>query len=96
MSKMKPEVRVAKGVARLDEKMPGWADKIKPTKLEMYSNQLCVLGQLGDGNCNAMREQLGLRENQEVTHGFRCEDHQEGEILTKLWLVEIKERRKKK
>lgn len=39
-------VRVARGVALLDEKRPGWRDRIDLDALDMRSSRDCVLGQL--------------------------------------------------
>lgn len=39
--------RVKTGAAFLDEKMPGWADKVDLNILELADCQKCVLGQLG-------------------------------------------------
>jgi hypothetical protein len=39
------EVRVARGAALLDEKLPGWADHIELDRLRLTSSCNCVLGQ---------------------------------------------------
>jgi hypothetical protein len=38
--------RVARGAALLDEKLPGWADRIDLDRLDLASPCRCVLGQL--------------------------------------------------
>jgi hypothetical protein len=38
--------RVAKGAALLDDKKPGWAERIDLGKLQMHSCYECILGQL--------------------------------------------------
>jgi hypothetical protein len=40
------EARVARGVALLDEKRPGWRTQVNPDTLDMASDFNCVLGQL--------------------------------------------------
>jgi hypothetical protein len=42
--------RVAKGAALLDEKIPGWADRIDLHRFYIGSTCDCVLGQLHDGS----------------------------------------------
>lgn len=62
--------RVASGVALLDQRVPGWVDRINVDRLDMASNVSCVLGQLfsdyGVG-CKA----LGLSVRGAVDHGFQ-------------------------
>lgn len=38
--------RVQAGAVLLDQKMPGWHEKIDPGTLDLHSKQQCVLGQL--------------------------------------------------
>lgn len=40
--------RVAKGAALLDQKLPGWAQKVDVGRLELSDCRVCVLGQLGN------------------------------------------------
>ena len=42
------EVRVARGAALLDEKLPGWADRIDLDRLDLGSPCRCILGQTWD------------------------------------------------
>lgn len=44
-----PAVRVARGVALLDEHRPGWWKRIQVNALKMQNTCLCVIGQL-EGN----------------------------------------------
>jgi len=45
----KYEARVARGVALLDERLPGWRDRIDLKKLRLDNACFCVLGQLYAG-----------------------------------------------
>lgn len=40
--------RVMRGAALLDEKVPGWRERVNPDTLDMSSDRNCVLGQLYD------------------------------------------------
>lgn len=44
------EARVARGAALLDEKLPGWVDRINLDKLDLTCGCHCILGQTWDGN----------------------------------------------
>jgi hypothetical protein len=44
--------RVAAGAALLDERLPGWADKIDLTRLDLSSDCNCILGQHYQGHPN--------------------------------------------
>lgn len=67
--------RVLRGAALLDEREPGWADKIVLDNLEMDDAQMCVLGQTnGDYWSHAARLGLatttGYVDESAVEHGF--------------------------
>lgn len=38
--------RVARGAALLDEKLPGWVERIDLDKLNLFDDERCVIGQL--------------------------------------------------
>ena len=40
------QTRVAAGVAFLDERVPGWLDKVNVDDLQIWSGTQCVLGQI--------------------------------------------------
>lgn len=67
--------RVAKGVALLDEQVPGWDGHIDLIKLDVKSTDRCVLGQVF-GNYSEGCDRLGLWEEEEthqthpVLYGF--------------------------
>lgn len=48
--------RVAKGVALLDEKKPGWVGLINLADLQLCSSEHCVLGQTYGDYWNGLRE----------------------------------------
>lgn len=80
MSEIDYEARAAKGIALLDEKMPGWPDLISLPQLSIGSGSYCVTAQLsGENNWRVGMEQLGLERGAYNTgsyteHGFNAED----------------------
>jgi hypothetical protein len=61
------EPRVDKGIAFLDERMPGWRNKIDLEALSMYSGCDCIVGQLYNGEyCNGLQD-LGMLSNTALT-----------------------------
>lgn len=61
--------RVARGVALLDEKVPGWHDRIDLSRLDMWDEARCILGQLFDDFFDGAAE-LELQEEDTYTSGF--------------------------
>jgi hypothetical protein len=62
--------RVARGVALLDERDPGWLERIDLSTLNMRCN--CIVHQVSDGNRSffmGLRD-FGLDEEAAVSHGF--------------------------
>jgi hypothetical protein len=68
------EQQIAKGVAFLDEKVPGWLDRIDIGRLDLRTGMYCVLGQLHDGDADGGAHALGLGRSaistEAVAHGF--------------------------
>lgn len=64
MNKQIPE-EVKAGMALLDEKAPGWRDKIHPQQLNMSFCFTCILGQVF-GEYHHGLKQLGIAESDEV------------------------------
>lgn len=73
------ETRVARGVALLDEKLPGWVDRIDLEKLDLSSACDCILGQEFDGKAiwpDLLGYDIGLSElfanveKDAARHGF--------------------------
>ena len=94
------KAQVAKGAKMLDEKVPGWADKINTKKLVMRNNTNCILGQLaqyvGYGKNKAIEygeDQLGLTEKKFASHGFEAAgdfpDPESDKAQAELWKAEI-------
>lgn len=79
MSEIDYEARVAKGIALLDEKVPGWPDKINLNRLNIGNASFCVTAQLsGENDWILGMEQLGLEQGEFNTgsytmHGFNVE-----------------------
>lgn len=78
MSDIDYAARVAKGVALLDEKRPGWEREIDLETLNIQNGHCCVTAQLsGESRWYAGMDQLGLTEGNDgtyVAHGFNAED----------------------
>lgn len=107
MSTESIEARVARGVALLDEKLPGWIERIDLDKLDLASGCNCILGQTwskgdDDGRFTAFELQadaLGLYGEDENDYGFNAggedyfEDRPEYDALTAEWRRVILARR---
>jgi hypothetical protein len=66
--------RVAKGVALLDEKRPGWEQLINLDRLDIRDGTVCVTAQLsGESHWHAGMTQLGLHRDTYIAHGFNAE-----------------------
>jgi hypothetical protein len=84
MSETDYAARVAKGVALLDEKRPGWERELDLGTLNIRSGEHCVTAQLsgmrrGDQSYLVGMDLLNLTEGNEgsyVAHGFNAEDPQ--------------------
>ena len=61
--------RVQRGIALLDEHVPGWEDKVDVMRLVLSSANSCVLGQVFD-DYSAGVERLELSEEDASDHGF--------------------------
>jgi hypothetical protein len=90
--------RVAKGVALLDEKRPGWERELDLDRLDIADGTRCVTAQLSgkDSWLTGMR-QLGLEIETYTEHGFRApdEEYEQGDpyaTLNTLWREVITER----
>lgn len=94
--------RVRRGVALLDEKVPGWHNRIDVEKLEINDVCGCIIGQLHDMSFwHARAEQfLGLSGKAAfMAHGFDGDyyDSEEAEnfeyaALTRLWRFVVRSR----
>lgn len=92
--------RVQKGVSFLNEKRPGWFKKIAPSKLDLASCDLCVLGQLYagggvDGYTRGLEVLNGAVAKDPRKFGFDftygTDDYP---ILTAMWQEEIAAQRR--
>lgn len=59
--------RARKGAALLDDKHPGWADRVDLDRFCIVEPENCVLGQLFEDSFSFGVSQLGV---DEVVHGF--------------------------
>jgi hypothetical protein len=97
------KAQVAKGAKLLDEKVPGWSEKINTKKLAMRSNTNCILGQLakaadfGKESAIEYGETLGLTEKKFASHGFEAvgdfPDEEADKAQAELWKAEIEARK---
>jgi hypothetical protein len=86
--------RVARGAALLDEKEPGWRQKVNPELLEMRSECGCIIGQALDDPVYARGLlRLGIdEEDEDSRHGFDVSPgegwswHASYELLQQAWL----------
>lgn len=68
--------RVAKGVALLDEKRPGWERELDLETLDISDGNFCVTAQLYGGLWRNGMQALGLTDHNSgtyVSHGFNAE-----------------------
>jgi hypothetical protein len=94
--------RVARGAALLDEREPGWWQRIDLSKLDLASTCRCVLGQLNtdrDGpypRWSDILDRFGVQLRNEFSHGFNVGgEGTEAKFanLTAAWRELIEERR---
>jgi hypothetical protein len=89
------EERVQRGAQLLDEKYPGWADRIDLRSFSISSPWLCILGQLFGGYLEGVYS-LNIVQ-QEALYGFNIkptEPFSTFRQLQKLWQEAIEERRR--
>ncbi len=94
--------RARAGATLLDDKDPGWAERVERRRLDIASLHDCVVGQLsgaaegGDRAYDAYVERLGLSLHGQVDHGFPllAEDHDPlaYELLRLAWDAEVARR----
>jgi hypothetical protein len=85
--------RAAAGAAFLDERRPGWAERIDLDTLALIDECYCVLGQLG-GNYAQELSALGLSLGDEADLGFIPAGHPgDWSLLDAAWTAEIRQRR---
>lgn len=69
------EAQIAKGVALLDEKVPGWLDRIDLAALRLDSCSRCVLGQLSGLTDSSAADAMAFQlwpELESTSEFFRC------------------------
>lgn len=101
--------RVEAGVRLLDERIPGWEDRIDLDRLELASACRCVLGQLhldqvSDPNLAYVQGKwsLYLGDDEAIAGGFNISDPNgepgdlEFDLLTAAWRNRIEARRNTK
>lgn len=81
--------RVARGVALLDRKAPGWVDRIDLDTLELSSAFDCVLGQLYRGFGAGMYA-LNLDRESAMAHGFLTSNMDFYDELQAEWIRVIR------
>jgi hypothetical protein len=89
---------VKRGARLLDQREPGWARKVKLTKLDLSNPCLCVLGQIY-GRFSTGHYALGFAMADHVSHGFTLPDglwiggRDDWARLDVLWRDAIRQRR---
>jgi hypothetical protein len=84
------ETEVARGIALLDKRTPGWRERLDPDRLAIASCEDCVLGQLyGDyfDGREALHGNMPLVDafDWAVDHGFTSENPSGEPALTAAW-----------
>jgi hypothetical protein len=97
------EAQVARGAALLDEKLPGWDQRIDLDNLDLGNKCNCVLGQEFDdddavgplefGYDAGLRELFAGDDDKAVDHGFLAADYEPHDQLTAEWRRVILARR---
>lgn len=94
------------GAKFLDERVPGWADRIDLTELDIHSSETCVLGQLYEHILPGAQMQqdsspfvesvlaLGLEDEEVTGLGFGSEDAKLYPHLTSAWKDEVAHRQR--
>jgi hypothetical protein len=95
--------RIARGAKLLDEKVPGWIDKINLEELNLEDICDCVVGQAfpDQSYCSVICDVLwpDLKDNTAILlidHGFAIDGYPGYHILTQKWKDYIRERRLQK
>jgi hypothetical protein len=79
--------RIARGAAFLDEKQPGWRERIDLGELDLNSSECCILGQLFPGSYFSTLSVLFGDDKQStaMAYGFESRLSAEGSQLTAEW-----------
>lgn len=77
------------GMALLDEKAPGWREKIDLEELDLGECHACILGQVF-GHYNAGKRALAEADNEPVRYGFDCHPTNY-DLLTQAWKEALSE-----
>lgn len=93
------ETDVRRGARLLDEKRPGWAEKVDVAQLNMASASRCVLGQVaqaeGTHYHGLFTKLFNSDSYNEVAHGLALRDGANNEnwaALKAAWVAEIEKR----
>jgi hypothetical protein len=92
MTRAEARQRVERGAALLDEKSPGWREKVDPETLEMSSGCGCILGQVyGDYMGGLHRLASNWWEVADTRLGFMVDGESDNDIadyviLQNAWL----------
>lgn len=92
---------VANGIKYLDEKYPGWLEKVDTDKLDMGFPQLCICGQVGvvEGEMD-MSGKHGFFANDNCfddafeVNGIKKYSDQNKKVLKSIWVERINRRRR--
>lgn len=97
MTTLDPSVRISAGLAFMDERYPGWRNRINPDTLDVADPCNCILAQATGRDYNEVVPELGLRAMAASRLGIFVIDNSPGEepspaalaeydVLTAGWL----------
>lgn len=81
---MRTSETVQRGAAFLDERLPGWRDRVNPDTLKMESSCDCVLGQVL-GSYGEGAQLLGLTDDELRELGFYRASNRPWATLANAW-----------
>lgn len=85
--------RVESTARRLDQKIPGWYERIDTDKLQMHMSWHCIGGQLCGGNYLEFLRLLGFMPGDGYPAGLNAATQDEYRKLEECWIYEIELRR---
>jgi len=85
--------RIERGAALLDDKVPGWQDKIDLATLDMSNCANCVVGQVYGDYDLGLAELDGEAQRQPSRYGFAALPTEMFDTLTDKWRAFLERRR---
>lgn len=82
------KIRVRRGMRLLDERAPGWRERVRPEQLRIETVHHCVLGQVY-GNYRVGANTLGLSDARAYSHGFSATTTKACRELSDVWRLAL-------